>query len=130
MAPGFVRMGSEIKKSITGEQGYGGREYTLNEVASKTLGLRVRSVDLKQALPYTMREFSERWRNASTHASIIAKKSPNQAEIDAAAEYRDAKHEELKRDYAQFKDDARLLGLSRREIEQAAKDARIPEDLR
>ncbi len=130
LQPGAVSMASEVKKAVSGERGYAGREYSLNEVASKTLGMRVRTVNIKEALPFTLRDFSNRWRKASAVATTESRRTTDAARQQDAVTYRDEKQSEIKRDFAQFRKDATLLGIDDSELEQAAKEVGLPLALR
>jgi len=115
----------------TGELGSYGRKYDLAEVAAKLGGLRVRTVDIERQLPYTMREFSYRWRNASTYANIAKNKyAAGNPKVVEAETYRDEVRGELKRSYAQFYRDMLKLGVSEQQFLIAEKEVTLPKELK
>lgn len=108
-----------------------GREYDLAEVALKLGGIRARTVDVEKNLPFTMREFSGRWRNAATYANVAKRKYPaDKAKQDEADAYRESVQDELKKQYRQFYLDAQKLGVSQTSFMKAEKEALISRELR
>jgi len=108
MQPGATKLLNEAYKAQTGTQGYGGREYSLEEIGMKMAGLRIRTVKPKDTIPYVLREFDRRWRSASAEVSRQKKRTPGDVKaIVKAEEYRDEKHADLRTEFKQFLSDTR-----------------------
>ena len=113
------------------KKGTYGREYDLSEVVLKLGGIRARTVDVEKNLPFTMREFSGRWRNAVTYANIAKRKFPSDPEKQREAEaYKVRVQDELKTQYRQFYKDVQKLGVTVSAFMKAEKEAVMASALR
>lgn len=124
--PGVVQLADEWFMAQAGEKGFGGREYTTEEIGMKLAGLRVRTVSPKQAIPFVMRDFNQRWRDASAVATLQAERTPtNKEAIKEAQDYKATKQAEIKKDYAQFLKDSELIGWKKTEVMMLAGEEKI-----
>jgi len=115
----------------TDQQGTYGREYDVTEVGLKLAGIRTRTVDVAKQLPFTMREFGERWKNATAYANIAKRKYPSDKDRqDLAETYRKDTQEELGRQYRQFYKDMLKLGVGERQFLATEKEVTLPKELR
>jgi hypothetical protein len=131
--PGVVQLADEWMMAQAGEKGFGGREYTTEEIGMKLAGLRVRTVSPKQAIPFVMRDFNQRWRDASAVATLQAERTPTNTEaVKEAQDYKSTKQAQIKKDYAQFLKDAELIGFGREEVLNLAGEEKIylPKELK
>jgi hypothetical protein len=116
---------------MTDQKGTYGREYDIAEVGLKLAGIRVRTVDVARQLPFSMREFGERWKNATAYANIAKRKYPSdQGRQDVAKAYRVDAQAELKSQYAQFYRDMLKLGVSEQQFLIAEKEVKLPKELK
>ena len=101
------------------------------DVSMKLMGLRVRSVNVEDNMRWTMMEFNRRWRNAAADRTIrIRKYGEGSAGAEDAADYTEAKRQELWEMYQSFRSDMATLGVSEEKLASAEKEKRVPMALR
>jgi len=129
--PRLVTMPLESWKSLAGEVGPYEKTYSWRDNLRKLLAVRVRENDIERGAFFRMRDLSLRWREASSEASRARRKWPRDAaKRQEGIDYADSKHEEMTRELTQNVADWQRLGISMDKIKKAAKDARLPLDLR
>jgi hypothetical protein len=116
----------------TGQKGTYGREYDLKEVMLKMGGIRARTVDVQAQLPFVMRGFEQRWRNATSYENIAKRRYPSDLNAQAEAKaYAEQTRAELKAQYKQFRNDmTKVLGISQTAFAAAEKEVKMIKDLK
>jgi len=131
LKPGFMRPARELYYAATGQKMPYNKEPSARDVGLKLLGLRVRRVDVKEDMRWTMMDFGTKWRATAADATIrVRRAGEGSDEATEAMEYTVNKKEEIWRMYQEFRRDMILLGVEDRELASAEKEQRVPNDLR
>ena len=128
--PGIVTSGRRIVKAAKGQESASGKKYKLGEEVLSALGaVRRTTIDVRQALPYKVRDYSDDIRDADKEllSAMTRRGNVEQSELYQAYNKTRVARERIFEDLIRTRDSAIKLGVSMSEVDDIIKGGSISE---
>lgn len=128
--PGFAASGYRAYMGLTGQSGDYGTTYSAKDELLKILGYRARSYDIRQSLPFQIRDLNSRYRDAESIERSAIQRGWTGEKLRAVESEAEAARARVLNEYRVLIKDSRELGIKDTEIAKALKETKSQLEVR
>lgn len=128
--PGFAASGYRAYMGLTGQSGDYGTTYSAKDELLKILGYRARSYDVRQSLPFQIRDLNSRYRDAESIERSAIQRGWTGEKLRAVESEAEAARARVLNEYRVLIKDSRELGIKDTEIAKALKETKSQLEVR